>query len=109
MFALMATLAARIDVPQTVAATESAGQGSRFDETWNDAASTVIFKTAARVSTEPKPVQTEVIAPTAIPPVVVISEEKVTAKPKYHHVERNVCQRHGMHKVYRGRSWRCRH
>jgi hypothetical protein len=106
LLALVIALAARTDVPQTVAATESAGQGSQFDDAWNDVASTVIFKTAARFSTEPKPVQTEVITP--IPPVLVVSEEKVT-KPKQHHVERDICQRHGMHKVYKGRSWRCRH
>jgi hypothetical protein len=106
LLALVLALAARIDVPQTVAATASAGQGRQFDEAWNDVATTVIPKTAL-LKSDLNVVKTERIEPdtTYIPPII-IAEEK-PRKPKYHPVK-DVCQRHHMHKVYRGRGWRCR-
>lgn len=111
LVALMVAFAARTDVPQTVATTASVGEGAKFDETWNAAASTVTFKSASIVSTEPKLVQTIRVEPDSevIPPVI-LSEEKITTKPKYRHVraERDICKRHGMHKVHQGKSWRCR-
>jgi len=110
LFALMIALAARTDVPQTVATTVSVGQGDQFNDAWNESTGPVLLKAASLASTEPKPVKTVAVTPDIEPDVVVIKEEKITTKPKQHHVERDVCQRHGMHKVITrgGRSWRCR-
>jgi len=113
LLALVLALAARIDVPQTVAATEvnnnsiSVGKGRQFDDSWNDLQTSTVPKTASLASTEPKPIQTIRVEPESeVVPPIILSEEKV-AKPKYHE-PKDVCQRHKMHKVYRGRSWHCR-
>ena len=107
LLALVLALAARIDVPQTVAATESVGQSRQFDDSWNDMQTTVMPKTASLRNTEPKPIQTVKIEPESeiIPPSVIYEDKP--RKPKYHE-PKDVCRRHGMHKVQRGRSWRCR-
>jgi len=104
LLALVLALAARIDVPQTVAATESVGQSRQFDDSWNALQTSIIPKTAS-LREEPKLVQTVKIEPES----EVIPEILMTPKSRFKRVEkRDVCQRHGMHKVQRGRSWRCR-
>jgi hypothetical protein len=86
---------------------------AKFDETWNQAAGATTLKAASLASTEPKPVRIIPIdpGPKTVPPIVITQEDVVT-KPKIRHarVERHsdVCSRHGMRKVQRGRSWRCR-
>lgn len=84
-----------------------------FDQAWIDTLKVVELKKAdmERVaSTTPKPIQTEqiLLPPPAAMPAVQMTEDDPPAKPKQ--IERDVCQRHGMHKVYirGGRSWRCR-
>jgi hypothetical protein len=61
------------------------------------------------INTSPKLVKTETIIP--IEPEVKKPEVKVVEiqKPESRR-ERNLCTRHGMHKVHmrHGRSWRCR-
>jgi hypothetical protein len=102
---IVIALAARTDVPQTVAATASVGQG--FDDVWHNA----LFPLAvAAMKTsnyeEPKIVQTVKVEPTSevIPPIVLTEEKR---KPKYHKVK-DICQRHGLRKKQYGRKWRCK-
>ena len=95
----------RTDVAPVAAATTS-----EFDETWRDAAVPVVLKTASLFDTTPKPIQTVAIKPEVVVPI--IEPTKLDHKPKIIKVnveeERDICQRHHMHKVYRGRGWRCR-
>lgn len=107
LFALMVTFATRSDVSQTVGATVSAREESQFEDTWNNTAVPLALKSASLRDTEPKPIKTVKIEPESeiIPPSVVYEDKP--RKPKYHE-PKDVCQRHKMHKVYRGRGWRCR-
>jgi len=102
LLALMVVFAARSDVPQTVAATVSVGEDD-FDEVWREAAVNSALKSASLRLTEPKLVQTEVILP-----AIIAKPEELTPKLKRKLVEKNVCERHNMRKVYSGKSWRCR-
>ena len=94
LFALMVAAASRSDGPQPVVEPQ-------FNEKWNGGGSSVMFKTVM-VTTEPKPVKTEMV--TVIPPIIPV--EEVERKPR--RSKQDVCSRHGMRKVYRGRGWRCR-
>jgi len=86
---------------------------SEFDDRWNESQS--VLKKQDRLDIAPRPtrqvpeIQPE---PKADPVEIVHHDERkpiVGHKPKRER-ERNVCSRHGMHKVYTrsGRSWRCR-
>jgi hypothetical protein len=103
LLALMVVFAARSDVPQTVAATVSVGEDDSFDEVWREAAVNSALKSASLRLTEPKLVKTEVV----LPPIIATPEE-LTPKLKRKLVEKNVCERHNMRKVYSGKSWRCK-
>lgn len=104
LVALMFVFAARSDVPQTVGTTVSVREDDQFDEVWREAAVNSALKSASLQLTEPKLVQTEVILPT-----VIARPEELTPKLKRKLIiERDVCQRHGMRKVYRGKGWRCK-
>jgi hypothetical protein len=104
LFALMLTFAARNDVPQTVVAAASASEGEQFDENWRDSVRVVALKSASLMDTEPKSIKTEIVSP-SIPPIVMVEEDKPKRR---RHVERDICQRHGLRKVIRGRGWRCK-
>jgi hypothetical protein len=96
----------------------------RFDVAWSDVMQTTggsVLRKAdqERVATsEPVPVQTErIVPPTKIPPVVLVEEERTEDSPRRsrsrkqrHAAVRDVCTRHGMHKVVTrgGKSWRCK-
>jgi hypothetical protein len=104
LVALMFVFAARSDVPQTVGTTVSVREDDQFDEVWREAAVNSALKSASLQLAEPKLVQTEVILPT-----VIARPEELTPKLKRKLImERDVCQRHGMRKVYRGKGWRCK-
>jgi hypothetical protein len=100
LFALMLSFAARNDVPQIVAAAEI----DQFDDNWRDSVRVVALKSASLMDTEPKSIKTEIVSP-SIPPIVMVEEEKPKRR---HHVERDICQRHGLRKVIRGKRWRCK-
>jgi hypothetical protein len=105
LFALMFVFAARTDVPQTVAATVSVGEDDQFEDIWREAAVNTALKSASlRVPNEPKVVQTEVV----LPPIIATPEEITPKLKKKLILKQDICERHGMHKVQRGRSWRCR-
>ena len=106
LFSLMVVFATRSDVSQTVGATVSARESNQFEDHWNALQTSTIPKTAS-LREEPKPIRTVKIEPESevIPPSVVYEDKP--RKPKYHE-PKDVCRRHGMHKVQRGRSWRCR-
>jgi len=76
----------------------------QFADEWNAAASNVAMKSASLRVADPKPVQVETIK---VEPNVVVAKEEI-APPQPKREKRDVCQRHGMHKVYRGKGWRCR-
>jgi uncharacterized protein YwlG (UPF0340 family) len=86
-----------------------------FDETWRDAAMPLAFKSAELANniivtdiTVPKIVQVETVK--MVPEIVALpdsSEGKPVAKRKLQYVERDVCTRHGMHKVTYGKRWKC--
>ena len=103
LLALMVVFAARSDVPQTVGTTVSVREDDQFDEVWREAAVNSALKSASLRLTEPKLVQTEVILP-----VIIAKPEELTPKLKRKLVEKNVCERHNMRKVYSGKSWRCK-
>jgi hypothetical protein len=100
------SLATRKPVPQIVNASET----NRFDDAWNAAATSTVFKTNQPVELRPVRVIPIEPQPKMIP--TVMTEDVVITKPKHREVrrERNVCERHGMRKVStrHGRSWRCR-
>jgi hypothetical protein len=100
------SLAARKPAAQIVNASEV----NRFDDAWNAATTSTVFKTNQPV--EPRPVRVIPIEPQPVMIPTVMTEDVVIAKPKHREVrrERNVCERHGMRKVSirHGRSWRCR-
>jgi hypothetical protein len=108
LFALMLVFATRNDVSQTVGATVSAREDVQLDDNWREAG-LIMLKEASLADTAPKVVKTEVVVPD-LPslPFVVLDEEKLDYVPKQRHVELDVCQRHKMHKVQRGRSWHCK-
>lgn len=103
---LVLVLAARNSAPTP--AVESQYQARVFDAAWRESAGPVALKTASLADTAPKPILTEVVLPE-----IIAKPEELTPKLKsklvvYHPVKRDVCQRHGKRKVYRGRGWRCR-
>ncbi len=101
LFALMIALAARTDTPQTA---------TQFEESWRESAGPVLLKAASLMDTGPKSIRTEVIRLDPDPGFVVLEEEQLTYEPKQQRrVKLDVCQRHKMHKVYHGKSWRCKH
>ena len=53
---------------------------------------------------EPVAIRTTLVEPPRPEPV----KEPIKAPVKVASVERNICTRHGMHKVVMGKSWRCR-
>jgi hypothetical protein len=94
----------RIPVPEKIEVEQP-----KFNDTWTMAASAAALKSASLRDTAPKPVVTETVLPD-----VIAKPEELTPKLKrklVHYnppVKRDVCSRHGMRKVYRGRGWRCR-
>jgi hypothetical protein len=100
MFSVMIAVAARHDVPKLAADT------SEFADNWRDAAVAVALKSNSFIDTSPKSVTTEVILPE-----IIATKEELTPKLKRKLVMteyKDVCQRHHMRKVYRGRGWRCK-
>lgn len=99
-----------------------AAEEDRFDEAWIDIMRPLALKTADiehTASTEPKPVVTERIipsapdgAPTSMPPVlaVVDDDDKPSPASRHRRQPRDICSRHNMRKVAirSGKSWRCR-
>jgi hypothetical protein len=113
MFTLLMVFAIqRIPVPEPAAAAER-----RFDDAWQDTIRVIPLKKADRLqiaSTEPKPVTERIIppapdAPVSVPPVVVVQDDDKPPAAR-HRRQRDVCTKHGMHKVTirGGKSWRCR-
>lgn len=109
MFSLMFALAARKDEPRPVVTTVNVGQGDLFDAVWHDAVVPIALKSQSRVESEPV-IQIEPV--TEKPHILhtTVMQEGLNPEPKYRRRERDICERHGMHKVSirHGRSWRCR-
>jgi hypothetical protein len=85
---------------------------TKFNETWNQAAGATMLKSAS-LATEPKIRVIPIDPPPKAMSPVIAPEPTATPKPrvKEARVEKSrgdVCSRHGMRKVYRGRGWRCR-
>jgi len=82
---------------------------TKFDETWNHAASTATLKAASLAPVRVIPIDP---LPKTVPPVIAPEQTKIPKAPvREAKVEpRDVCQRHGLRKVFtrHGRSWRCR-
>jgi hypothetical protein len=82
-----------------------------FDMRWDDA---TVLKKQDRLPLAARPIPNPVErilrdVPVRVPPIVMSLEDK-PATERRRHVARNVCTRHGKHKVIinGGRSWRCR-
>jgi len=106
----------RIPVPADPITVAVAAE-EQFDDAWTDTMQPLALRKAdlektLATTTEPKPVAAERIlldVSTKVPPVIVSFAED---KPRHrrHAEHRDVCPRHGKHKVVTrgGRSWRCR-
>lgn len=82
---------------------------TKFDETWNRAASAATLKAASLAPVRVIPIDPP---PKVVPPLVT-TEQASVPKPRVQQARtepRDVCQRHGLRKVSirHGRSWRCR-
>lgn len=91
-----------------------------FAVAWNDVAQDAAKKTDKVIRVIPltvseKTVLTERIlippapdVPVSVPSVAVALEDKPVVQRRRHVARRDVCARHGMKKVYRGKRWNCR-
>ena len=109
VFSLVFALALRNEPPKAEPSIQIVAKDDQpFDDTWRNAAVSVALKSANLADTAPKPIKTEIIA---LPTVIATPEEltpRLKRKPVVHKEHKDVCQRHNMRKVYRGRGWRCR-
>jgi len=108
--ALVLTFALGRTVPPPVVAAAMPDEPG-FVEIWNDSAASMALKNAEvaprmipLIKIEPTP------APVVLPtPVIKPNKSSEKSRPRERVVEeRNICTKHHMRKVYRGRSWRCR-
>lgn len=109
IFSLMVVFATRSEAPKASASER------RFDDAWVDVIQIVPLKKTDRiVSADPKHITVERVlpldTPVSVPPIVlsVGDNDPPSRAKRRRHVELDVCQRHGMHKVTRGRSWHCK-
>lgn len=117
MFTLLMVFALqRIPVPADPITVAAAAE-EQFDDAWTDTMRPLALRKAdlektLATTTEPKPVAVERIlldVSTKMPPVIVsFAEDKPATRHRRHAEHRDVCQRHGKHKVAIRRSWRCR-
>ena len=85
----------------------------RFDDAWGDTMRVIALRKADTISTAPRLVVTERVAPDAPASVPPVAEPPEDAPPmvvkRRRHVNRgDICAKHKMRKVQTGRTWRCR-
>jgi len=84
----------------------------RFDEAWQDNMRVIALRKADTISTAPRLVVTERVAPDAPASVPPVAEPPEDAPPpavkRRRHVNRDICAKHGLRKIQTGNRWRCR-